>query len=34
MAEPSWIHGPARKILLAMDMSARCDRALDRGRAR
>jgi nucleotide-binding universal stress UspA family protein len=30
IAEPSWMKGPPRKILLATDLSARCDRALDR----
>lgn len=33
MAEPSWTQGPPRKILLATDLSARCDRALDRAAA-
>lgn len=30
MNEPRWMSGPPRKILLATDLSARCDRALDR----
>jgi nucleotide-binding universal stress UspA family protein len=30
MTEPSWAKGPPRNILLATDMSCRCDRALDR----
>lgn len=30
MNAPSWMSGPPRKILLATDLSARCDRALDR----
>lgn len=30
MTEPSWAKGTPRKILLATDLSARCDRALDR----
>ena len=33
MAEPSWMKGPPRRILLATDLSARCDRALDRAAA-
>lgn len=33
MAEPIWTQGPPRKILLATDLSARCDRALDRAAA-
>ena len=33
MTEPSWTQGPPRKILLATDLSARCDRALDRAAA-
>jgi nucleotide-binding universal stress UspA family protein len=33
MTEPSWIKEPPRKILLATDLSARCDRALDRAAA-
>lgn len=33
MLEPSWTQGPPRKILLATDLSARCDRALDRAAA-
>lgn len=33
MAEPSWTQGAPRKILLATDLSARCDRALDRAAA-
>ena len=30
MTEQDWTKGPPRKILLATDLSARCDRALDR----
>jgi len=30
MSTPSWMQGHPRKILLATDLSARCDRALDR----
>lgn len=30
MTEPSWMKGPPRRILLATDLSCRCDRALDR----
>ena len=30
MAIPSWIKGPPARLLLATDLSARCDRALDR----
>lgn len=30
MNEPSWLSGPPRKILLATDLSARSDRALER----
>jgi len=30
MTEPGWMQGPPRRILLATDMSCRCDRALDR----
>lgn len=30
MSEPSWMKGPPRSILLATDLSARSDRALDR----
>lgn len=30
MTEPSWMKGPPRSILLATDLSARSDRALDR----
>jgi nucleotide-binding universal stress UspA family protein len=30
MTQPTWPHGPPRKVLLATDLSARCDRALDR----
>jgi nucleotide-binding universal stress UspA family protein len=30
MTEPVWMKGPPRAILLATDLSARCDRALDR----
>lgn len=30
MADPSWMRGPPCKILLATDMSYRCDRALER----
>ncbi|WP_337186278.1 universal stress protein [Phenylobacterium sp.] len=30
MSEPTWRQGPPRKILLATDLSSRCDRALDR----
>lgn len=30
MTEPSWAKGPPKKILLATDLSPRCDRALDR----
>jgi nucleotide-binding universal stress UspA family protein len=30
MTAASWMHGPPKKILLATDMSPRCDRALDR----
>jgi nucleotide-binding universal stress UspA family protein len=30
MTEPTWMNGAPRHILLATDMSARCDRALDR----
>ena len=30
MSSPSWMKGPPGKILLATDLSARCDRALDR----
>lgn len=33
MTEPSWINGPPRRIILATDLSARCDRALDRAAA-
>jgi len=33
MTEPDWTEGPPRKILLATDLSARCDRALDRAAA-
>lgn len=33
MADPDWSKGPPRKILLATDLSARCDRALDRAAA-
>jgi nucleotide-binding universal stress UspA family protein len=33
MAEPSWMKGPPRRILLATDLGARCDRALDRAAA-
>jgi nucleotide-binding universal stress UspA family protein len=30
MATPSWMQGPPKAILLATDLSARCDRAFDR----
>ncbi len=30
MTEPSWMQGSPKSILLATDLSARCDRALDR----
>jgi len=30
MNKPSWSHGPPRTILLATDLSGRCDRAMDR----
>jgi len=30
MNEPAWMKGPPRRLLLATDLSARCDRALDR----
>ena len=30
MSDPSWTKNPPKKILLATDLSARCDRALDR----
>ncbi len=30
MNEPAWTHGPPETILLATDLSSRCDRALDR----
>lgn len=30
MTEPIWMQGPPKSILLATDLSARCDRALDR----
>ncbi|WP_312163307.1 universal stress protein [Phenylobacterium sp.] len=30
MSDPGWTHNPPKKILLATDLSARCDRALDR----
>lgn len=30
MTTPSWLKGPPKRILLATDLSARCDRALDR----
>jgi len=30
MTEPSWAEGPPKTILLATDLSSRCDRALDR----
>lgn len=30
MSEPTWMKGTPRKILLATDLSGRCDRALDR----
>lgn len=30
MTEPGWMKGPPARILLATDLSARCDRALDR----
>lgn len=30
MSEPSWTEGPPRTILLATDLSSRCDRAMDR----
>ena len=30
MTTPSWMNGPPKRILLATDLSARCDRALDR----
>jgi nucleotide-binding universal stress UspA family protein len=33
MSEPSWMNGPPRRIILATDLSARCDRALDRAAA-
>jgi nucleotide-binding universal stress UspA family protein len=33
MTAPSWMHGPPTKILLATDLSHRCDRALDRATA-
>jgi hypothetical protein len=33
MAEPSWMKGPPRRVLLATDLGARCDRALDRAAA-
>ena len=33
MTDASWSKGPPRKILLATDLSARCDRAMDRAAA-
>ena len=30
MNKPSWSHGPPKTILLATDLSGRCDRAMDR----
>jgi nucleotide-binding universal stress UspA family protein len=33
MTEPSWMKGPPRRIILATDLSSRCDRALDRAAA-
>lgn len=33
MTAPSWMSGPPKKILLATDLSPRCDRALDRAAA-
>ncbi|MDO9586990.1 MAG: universal stress protein [Brevundimonas sp.] len=30
MNKPSWTHGPPKTILLATDLSSRCDRAMDR----
>lgn len=33
MTKPSWTAGPPRRVLLATDLSARCDRALDRAAA-
>jgi nucleotide-binding universal stress UspA family protein len=33
MTAPSWMSGPPKKILLATDLSSRCDRALDRAAA-
>ncbi len=30
MSEPSWTRGPPKTILLATDLSSRCDRAMDR----
>jgi nucleotide-binding universal stress UspA family protein len=30
MVQPAWTKGPPKKILLATDLSCRCDRALDR----
>ena len=33
MTAPSWMGGPPKKILLATDLSSRCDRALDRAAA-
>ena len=30
MSDPSWTQGPPKTILLATDLSSRCDRALDR----
>ncbi len=33
MTEPNWTERPLRRVLLATDLSARCDRALDRAAA-
>lgn len=33
MSVPTWMSGPPKKILFATDLSARCDRALDRSAA-
>jgi nucleotide-binding universal stress UspA family protein len=30
MNKPSWTQGPPKTILLATDLSSRCDRAMDR----
>lgn len=33
MSAPTWLAGPPKKVLLATDLSSRCDRALDRASA-